>query len=164
MKFIDKKIKLSTIFPNKKLTAVNSKISFIPIKVIPAYVENEERLIKRKLILNSHEVFQNEKKNKYKSLYLNEVFNGLYQNKRNYSQQRNLHYNTGCSRNHSSDSFPMVNNSSISKTLILKPVHINKSPILLKNNFCTNGFICKETKGKKIRFQNGIPFPPVKCT
>lgn len=160
MQFIDKKIKLSTIFPNKRITSINSKLSYFPIKVIPAYIENEERIIQRRLIMNSHVVFKKEKNNKYKSIYLNKVFTGLYENKKNYSQERNQHYNTNFSRNNSCKTLPDIINS----TITTKQDNIKKSPILLKNRSCTNGIISKENKGKKLRLHNGIPFAFVKST
>lgn len=150
-------IKLGSLFKGrgtKKLKMHTVKINF---KTIPLFIENENRIIERKQILHTHEVFQNEKKKTvYQEDYMNIMFDHLYQNKRNYSYERprvedfskekkiylksSFQFN---SRPTSSQASPT--NANIHK-LIFKPLLQNKS----QNNLVINNKESDENLKRKL--------------
>ena len=77
--------KLGSFFPKKQRKEFKLKTVPINFKIIPNYNELLERLIQRKLILHSHQTFQNEKTNIYNENYLESFYNNLYNKKRNSS-------------------------------------------------------------------------------
>jgi len=89
--FGEKNIRVS-VLDGQKTQQQRKSIKFktfpINFNIVPYYQENEKRKMDRKLIENSHKVFQNEKEGIYKDKYLTTMFNGLYQNDKNYIQKR----------------------------------------------------------------------------
>ena len=82
-------IKLGSIVKGRAQNRIKLNNVNINFKTIPLYIESENRIMERKEIIHSHEVFQNEKKKTvYGEEYMNTMFNGLYRNRRNYSFDR----------------------------------------------------------------------------
>ena len=82
-------IKLGSLFKGRGTKKIKMHTVKINFKTIPLFIENENRIMERKQILHTHEVFQNEKKKTvYQEDYMNIMFDRLYQNKRNYSFER----------------------------------------------------------------------------
>ena len=78
--------KLGSLFQKRK--EIKFKTFPINFKVIPSYPELFERMIERKLIFRSHQIFKNEKSNFYNENYLDNMYDNLYKKKRNYSFEK----------------------------------------------------------------------------
>ena len=78
--------KLGSLFQKRK--EIKFKTFPINFKVIPSYPELFERMIERKLIFHSHQIFKNEKSNFYNENYLDNMYDNLYKKKRNYSFEK----------------------------------------------------------------------------
>ena len=82
-------IKLGSIVKGRAQNRIKLNNVNINFKIIPLYIESENRIMERKEIIHSHEVFQNEKKKTvYGEEHMNTMFNSLYRNRRNYSFDR----------------------------------------------------------------------------
>jgi hypothetical protein len=79
--------KLGSLFQKRK--EIKFKTFPINFKVIPSYPEVFERMIERKLIFHSHQIFKNEKSNFYNDNYLDNLYDNLYKKKKNYSFEKN---------------------------------------------------------------------------
>ena len=80
--------KLSSIYKNKK-DIIQLKSFPLNFKTIPNYIDLIDRKIDRKIILHSHQIFQNEHSNMYNYNYLNTLYENLYKNKRHNSFSKN---------------------------------------------------------------------------
>ena len=82
-------IKVGSLFKGRDKKKIKMNTVKINFKTIPLFIETDNRLMERKQILHTHEIFQNEKKKTvYQEDYMNLMFEGLYKNKRNYSYER----------------------------------------------------------------------------
>ena len=110
-------IKLGSLFKGRGTKKIKMHTVKINFKTIPLFIENENRIMERKQILHTHEVFQNEKKKTvYQEDYMNIMFDRLYQNKRNYSFER-----------------PRVEDFSKEKKIYLKSSNESMSTIYITN-------------------------------
>ncbi len=81
--------KLSCIYKNTK-DIIQLKTFPLNFKTFPNYIDLIERKIDRKMILHTHQIFQNEHSNIYNYNYLKSLYDNLYMNKRNNSFSKNI--------------------------------------------------------------------------
>lgn len=78
-------------------------------KIIPLFIDDDNVVIEREKIINMHNVFMKETNNEYTNSHMNNVFNMLFENKKNYSVRRYNLNNSPKELKTSSDLLPSIN-------------------------------------------------------
>ena len=71
----------------KKSHSVNHHVT-VTRKVIPLFVDDDNKVIQRENIVNMHNVFMKETKNEYTNAHMNNLFSMLFANKKHYKIKR----------------------------------------------------------------------------
>lgn len=96
-------------------------------KIIPLFVDDDNIVIEREKIINMHNVFMKETNNEYTNSHMNNVFNMLFENKKNYSVRRyNLNNSSPKALKNNSGLLPSINtktpcNANYNKFLLNTP-------------------------------------------
>ena len=72
--------------PNHKY---HSHTCTVTRKIVPVFVDDDIKIIEREKIINMHNVFMKETNNEYTEKHMNNLFNMLFENKKNYKAKRN---------------------------------------------------------------------------